>query len=130
METWRNSAETHQSGHALRPRSEIKIGRSSAKDDALERPQSRTIKEASQILQSLQEKLPFAPSHIISKRTKEGCDHGSEVGTAYSGQGAEGPVSLEKTEVKEGELGKRAHLQAAQRMYPTPEMIWASGLGA
>jgi len=30
----------------------------------------------------------------IGKRTKEGCDHGSEVGTVHSGRDGEGPVPL------------------------------------
>jgi len=32
----------------------------------------------------------------IGKRTGEGCDHGSKVGTVHSGQNREGPVSLRK----------------------------------
>jgi len=32
----------------------------------------------------------------IRKRTREGCDHGSEIGTVYSGRNNKGPFSLRK----------------------------------
>jgi len=51
MGVWRNSPETHQSGHAPRSGPEVKNG-SSAKDGASERLRCGTIQEeVSQILQ-------------------------------------------------------------------------------
>jgi len=47
MGAWRNYTETQQSGHALRTGSEVKNGRSSAKDGALERLSCGTIQEES-----------------------------------------------------------------------------------
>jgi len=45
MGAWRNSTESQQSGHASRSGPEVKSGRSSAKDDALERLRCWTIQE-------------------------------------------------------------------------------------
>jgi len=42
----------------------------------------------------------------IGKRTKENCDHGSKVGTVYSGRDGEGPVALRKPK----ESGRREEL--------------------
>jgi len=39
--------------------------------------------------------FPFYPA---SKRTKEGFDRGSEVGTVHSGRGGKGPVPREESE--------------------------------
>jgi len=45
MEAWRNSTETQQLSHAPRSGREVKNGRSSAKDGALERLGCGTVKE-------------------------------------------------------------------------------------
>jgi len=98
MGAWRNFTETQQSDHAPRYGPEVKNG-SSAEDGAPERLRCRTIQEASQILQRVSAgAAKNSPSvlYCIGKRTREGCDRGSEVGTAHSGWDGEGPVPPRK----------------------------------
>jgi len=89
MGAWRNSTETQQTQQSDQVGSgpEVKNGKSGAEDDAPERLGCGTVKEeVSQILQRVSAGaawrilFPFYP-HRYCKRTKEGCDRGSEVGT-------------------------------------------------
>jgi len=84
MGAWRNSTETHQSGHAPRSRPEVKNGRSSAKDSAPEssdvwQSRRRWVRSCSGCPQALHEEFSFRFT-CIGKRTREGCDCDSEVG--------------------------------------------------
>jgi len=88
MGAWRNFT-TQQSGHASRSGPEVKNGRNSAKDGAPERLGCGTVKEGeSYLAEGVRRRcMKDSPSVLscIGKRTREGCDRGSEVGTVHSG---------------------------------------------
>jgi len=90
MRQWRNSMEIQQLGHAPRSRPEVKIGRSSAKNGALERLRYGTIQEeVNQILHRVSagtaRRILSSVLPCVGKRTREGCDRGRKVGTVHSG---------------------------------------------
>jgi len=76
MGTWRNSAETQRSGP------EVKNGRSSAKDDTPERLRDAGHPEGGELYPAVEVrrhcKKNSSVLSCIGKRTKEGCDRGSE----------------------------------------------------
>jgi len=85
--------ETQRSGHAPRPGSEAKSGRSSAKDGATEMLRCGTIQEASYIPQRVS---AGATRAFYPALAREGCDRSSEVGTVHQGWYGEGPVPPRK----------------------------------
>jgi len=100
MGAWRNSTETQLSGHASRSEQEVKNERSSAKDVAPERLRCGTIHRgeldpAVGVCKRCKKNSTSVLS-CICKRTREGCDSSSEVGTVHSGRDGEGAVHPRK----------------------------------
>jgi len=111
MGTWSSSTETQQSGHAPRSGPEVKNRRSSAKRwrageaRTHDNPGGGESDPAKGVHRRCMKNSPSVLS-CIGKRTIEGCDHGSEVGTAHSGWDGEGPVPLMKPDEPK-ESGRR-----------------------
>jgi len=81
--------ETQQSGHAPRSGPKVKNGRSDAEDGAPKgsdagQSRRRRVRSCRGCPQALHEEFSSVLS-CIGKRTKEGCDRGSEVETVHSG---------------------------------------------
>jgi len=97
MGAWRNSTETQQSGHASKSGPEVKNGRSSAKDGTPEtdNPEGGELDPAEGVRRCCNKNSSSVLS-CIGKRTKEGCNRGSEVETVHSGRDGEGPVPPRK----------------------------------
>jgi len=71
-----------------------KMARRRSSDEGQSR--KRWVRSCRWCPQALQEELSF--SSCIGKRTKEGCDRGSEVETVHSEQDGIGPVPREENE--------------------------------
>jgi len=90
MGAWRNSTETQQSSHAPRSGPEVKNG-SGAEEARMQDSQGGGESDPAEGVRVRCMKNSTFLS-CIGKRTKEGCDRGSEVETFNSGQDGEGPV--------------------------------------
>jgi len=88
MEAWRNSTETQQSGHAPRSGPEVENGRSGA-EEARRRGSDADSQRGGESDPAegvcWRCKKNSSVLSCIGKRTREGCNRGSEVGTVHSG---------------------------------------------
>jgi len=104
----RNSTETQQSDLALRPGPEVKIEvvpkKARRRGSDADNPEGGEPDPTDNVYRSCRKDSPF-PSTYTDKRTKEGCDHGSEVRTAHSRR--KGPGLLKKSK----ESGRRENCE-------------------
>jgi len=88
MGVQRNSMETQQSGHAPRFGPEIKteevVPNMAGESQMRDHPEGGELDPAEGVCRWCKKNFPFVLS-CIGKRTREGCDHGSKVGTVHSG---------------------------------------------